>query len=385
MTYIQYHLQINDQNRIKIIEAALHYGPHQLCEPPRSLTQLVHQILPTAPRNPSLTSWPYGTINSGRATGKPRYMGHTTQQEASPQSAEIGLTHTITMFCGTHQHRDQIAASPRKQTEQVASNVSDLEILAQVSRTFENHIRLLSGPDQLNRPVSHIKAMLFQICNLNSDKRTTSYNTFVHSHRQTSTTKGDTFLSEAAVAWSDLKAHFHGDDEGWKAKCKELMEEYDKEKADLVKTANQWNEGHVNLMEVMMEKMRSRLGLLGRMIYTWLPSWHNKCLTNWLDPKRYSNALHFKSKTKDEWCLLLCQFEVEGEKSKNPVLIPKNSLHSLDDPEETDLSKIVLATGVDGASVITGDMIPAIVDGGLAKRKSKAMLATTPSRLIIWL
>jgi hypothetical protein len=101
--------------------------------------------------------------------------------------------------------------------------------------------------------------MLFQICNLNSDKRTTSYNAFVHSHHQTSTTKGETFLSEAAVTWSDLKAHFHGDDEGWKAKCKELVEEYDKEKADLVKAANQWNEGHVNLMEVMMEKMAQQV------------------------------------------------------------------------------------------------------------------------------
>ncbi|KAF9516467.1 hypothetical protein BS47DRAFT_1360305 [Hydnum rufescens UP504] len=317
------------------------------------------------------------------------------------------------------------------------------------------------------------------------------YNAFVHSHRQTSTTKGDAFLSEAAVAWSDLKAHFHGDDEGWKAKCKELVEEYDKEKADLVKTANQWNEGHVNLMEVMMEKMAQQARTAGendihvatfmvsgrshssaamrqnkvmfgtpetwawflaklrppgapaddklalRMIFSdfyssiaqyrndtasanaskaltmlelrdanelralmasvgisigqyrskfpWGTFWfilfrHNKCLTNWLDPKRYSNALHFKSKTKDEWCLLLRQFKVEGEKSKNPVLIPR--IHESivnNDPEETDLSKIVLATGVDGASVITGDMIPAIVDSGLAKRKSKAMLATTPS------
>ncbi|KAF9503843.1 hypothetical protein BS47DRAFT_1369239 [Hydnum rufescens UP504] len=324
---------------------------------------------------------------------------------------------------------------------------NDLEILAQVSRTFENHICLLSGPDQLNRPVSHIKAMLFQICNLNSDKWTTSYNAFVHSHRQTSTTKGDAFLSEAAVAWSDLKAHFHGDDEGWKAKCKELVEEYDKEKAIWLETAGE-NDIHVATFMVsamcqnkvmfgtpetwawFLTKLRppgapadDKLAL--RMIFSdfyssiaqyrndtasanaskaltmlelrdatsvgisigqyrskfpWGTFWfilfrHNKCLTNWLDPKRYSNALHFKSKAKDEWCLLLRQFEVEGEKSKNPVLIPR-----IHDPEETDLSKIVLATGIDGASVITGDMIPAIVDGGLAKRKSKAMLATTPSR-----
>jgi hypothetical protein len=37
------------------------------------------------------------------------------------------------------------------------------------------------------------------------------------------------------------------------------VEEYDKEKADLVRTANQWNEGHINLMEVMMEKMAQQV------------------------------------------------------------------------------------------------------------------------------
>jgi hypothetical protein len=134
-----------------------------------------------------------------------------------------------------------------------------LEVLADVSRKFENHIRFLSGPDQLNRSVAHLKAMLFQITNLNSDKRTTSYNAFVHEFRKNSSAKGDAFLSEAALAWSELKSSYEGSSEGWKAKSKELVEEYEKEKADVVKSANQWNEGHINLMEILMDKMAQQV------------------------------------------------------------------------------------------------------------------------------
>ncbi|KAF9520675.1 hypothetical protein BS47DRAFT_1357468 [Hydnum rufescens UP504] len=104
------------------------------------------------------------------------------------------------------------------------------------------------------------------------------------------------------------------------------------------------------------------------------------CLTNWVDLKQYSNVLYFKLKVKDDWCLLLHQFKVEGEKSKNPVLIPRISYTLLDDPEETDSSKIILATGVNGTLVIMGNLIPAIVNGELAKRKSKATLANMPSQ-----
>jgi hypothetical protein len=134
-----------------------------------------------------------------------------------------------------------------------------LKVLADVSRTFENHIRFLSGPNQLNRPVAHLKAMLFQVTNLNSDKRTSPYNAFVHAFRQKSSAKGDTFLSEAVIAWSELKASYDGDSEGWKAKSKELVEEHEKEKAELVRSANQWNEGHINLMEMLMDKMAQQV------------------------------------------------------------------------------------------------------------------------------
>jgi hypothetical protein len=63
------------------------------------------------------------------------------------------------------------------------------------------------------------------------------------------------FLSEAGTAWADLKAGFDGDREGWTAKCEELVDKFDLEKADLVRNANQWSEGHAGLMEMTMEKL----------------------------------------------------------------------------------------------------------------------------------
>ena len=134
-----------------------------------------------------------------------------------------------------------------------------LKILAQTSRTFENHLRFLSSPSQLNRPVSDLKAMLFQISGMTSEKSTTLYNAFVHEYRKSSQAKGDTFVQEATDAYNHLKGEFVDDAVGWKRKCEDLVRAYDNEKKDNLSAANEWNEGHAGLMKLTMDKMASEV------------------------------------------------------------------------------------------------------------------------------
>jgi hypothetical protein len=118
---------------------------------------------------------------------------------------------------------------------------------------------------------------------------------------------------------------------------------------------------------------------------------HNMCLRNWpkLDEK-HRNVLDFSSKNKEEWCFLLSHWKVEGDESTNPILITSMRESTTyfsskiftyvwpDDPDETNLSQIVLATDVKGVAVITGNLIPSISNGGPAKRRSKATVAIAP-------
>ena len=129
----------------------------------------------------------------------------------------------------------------------------DLAVLAEVSRKFENHIRYLSGPDQLNHPVSFIKSALFQLSSINSDKQTSAYNAFIHDYRQKSTAQGNAFLTEAAAAWNQFKSQYADDKTVWDAKRSELVEKCQKDKMEILGTANQWNEGHASLMENMIK------------------------------------------------------------------------------------------------------------------------------------
>jgi hypothetical protein len=132
---------------------------------------------------------------------------------------------------------------------------AELEVLADVARTIENHIRFLSGPGQLNRSVQHIKAMLYRVSDLNSEKRSTPYNAFVHNYRKKTATKGAAFVTEATNAYKEWKGAFEDDAGGWDVACKELIAGFDKEKAELVKTANEWSDGHSGIMTLSMDKL----------------------------------------------------------------------------------------------------------------------------------
>jgi hypothetical protein len=104
-----------------------------------------------------------------------------------------------------------------------------IEILTHVAWTFKNHLCLLSAPDQSHCPVHHLKAMLFQISSMNVEKTTSPYNMFLHQYHQQTDTRGNDFIVESTKAYNDLKESFSSDEEGWKAKCKEIVQSYDLE------------------------------------------------------------------------------------------------------------------------------------------------------------
>jgi hypothetical protein len=92
--------------------------------------------------------------------------------------------------------------------------------------------------------------------------------------------------------------------------------------------------GSFSYFFVTSARLTSQKGAVGissdqyRSKFPWGTFWfilfrHNKCLTNWPDPKLYPNALNFSSKSKDDWCFLLRQFKVEGDKSTNPALVAR--------------------------------------------------------------
>ncbi|KAF9505225.1 hypothetical protein BS47DRAFT_1400585 [Hydnum rufescens UP504] len=147
-------------------------------------------------------------------------------------------------------------------TKGLMSN-NHIETLAHVVHTFENHLHLLSAPNQLNCPVHHLKAMLFQISSMNVEKSTSLYNAFIHQYHQQSDAKGNAFTAESTKAYHDLKDSFTGDEEGWKEKCKEIVQTYDLEKAELVSNATQLNEGHIGIMAMLRDKMAKEAQFLG--------------------------------------------------------------------------------------------------------------------------
>jgi hypothetical protein len=59
--------------------------------------------------------------------------------------------------------------------------------------------------------------------------------------------------------------------------------------------------------------------------FPWRTFWHvlyshNLCLKNWVNPKECENVQSFSSMLKEDWCLLLHHFKIDGEESENPVL-----------------------------------------------------------------
>ncbi|KAF9504485.1 hypothetical protein BS47DRAFT_1368754 [Hydnum rufescens UP504] len=117
--------------------------------------------------------------------------------------------------------------------------------------------------------------------------------------------------------------------------------------------------------------------------FPWRTFWHvlytnNICLKNWVDPKESQNALSFNSTLKEDWCLLLHCFKIDGEESKNPVLEERiyNSTGS-------NQASIVLAEDTNGISVITSDMVPMIFEGRASNKSrlkaSKALPIPVPS------
>jgi len=153
------------------------------------------------------------------------------------------------------EHYDPLPSRQGQQYAKGPISHADLEILAHTARTIENHIRFLSGPDQLNRSVQHIKAMLYRVSDLNSEKRSTPYNAFVHNYRMQTNMKGTDFITEATNAYKEWKGTFEDDASGWDAACKELVAKFDMEKADLIKTANEWSDGHSGIMTLSMDKL----------------------------------------------------------------------------------------------------------------------------------
>jgi hypothetical protein len=86
-----------------------------------------------------------------------------------------------------------------------------------------------------------------------------AYNAFIHDYRKKSTAQGSAFLSEAAVAWHDFKTEYVGDKSVWDAKCEELLQSCQQDKMEMLSTANQWNEGHVSLMENVIKGMSQQV------------------------------------------------------------------------------------------------------------------------------
>ncbi|KAF9504626.1 hypothetical protein BS47DRAFT_1368652 [Hydnum rufescens UP504] len=309
-----------------------------------------------------------------------------------------------------------------------------IETLAHVVCTFKNHLHLLSAPNQLNHPMHHLKAMLFQISSMNVEKSTSPYNAFIHQYCQQSDVKDNAFTAELTKAYHDMKDSFTGDEEGWKEKCKEIVQTYDLEKVELVSNATQLNEGHIGIMAMLQDQMAKEsysasvlqhnkvifgtpearawfLNILGastlsmgtsldssveedhnilhvifqdfyismaclhkeldqlkegqtqskvqlqnaslrtcdlartaladefrnvmasadigvnsyKLKFPWRTFWcvlyaNNICLKNWVNLKESQNALSFNSTLKEDWCLLLCHFKIDGEESENPVL-----------------------------------------------------------------